>query len=303
MLPLSRHCAAAASQESRRRGLWQGAKAEAERSGFYDTVALTEKLVELKDEYTTERRVIFMRNPDIEYEALVDAMDATRDDGDEGRSAQTPVRRSGDEPRQRLDREAVIMSDAHGTNGPAGPVGELPRSGALEQQPRHKKHKNRATGPKADITINSLLDVFSVLLVFLMKSYSTSTVTIKPSTDLPVPFSMAQDPVEESTAVTVTLNHIMLDDKPVLTLSDGKVAEQDLSHSGMLVNPLLSALQEEVQFQRQLEQRNPTAPFKGVVTIIADRYVPTNGITQMMYTAGQAEYSKFKFLLVKVDRG
>ena len=35
------------------------------------------------------------------------------------------------------------------------------------------------------------------------------------------------------------------------------------------------------------------------MTIISDRHVPFSLLSQVMYTAGQAQYSKFKFMVVK----
>ncbi len=183
-------------------------------------------------------------------------------------------------------------------------INNMPDPELFAEHPGHKrKHKkSKFENKKADISINSLLDVFSVLLVFLLKSYTNSTVTIKPSRDLTVPFSISQVDAEDSTCLTVTLKDIMLDDKPIITLENGKVAERDLSHGGMMIEPLLGSLQEEVQHQRRLEARNPKSAFKGIVTVISDRYVPSTVLMQIMYTAGLSEFSKFKFLLVKTER-
>ena len=40
----------------------------------------------------------------------------------------------------------------------------------------------------------------------------------------------------------------------------------------------------------------------GIVSFIVDRHVPFPLLAQAMYTAGQAEYSRFKFVLIKVER-
>jgi hypothetical protein len=138
----------------------------------------------------------------------------------------------------------------------------------------------------------------------LLKSYSASNVVIKPSKDLNVPFSTATKQVAESTAITVTLKDILVDDAPVITLENGVVPERELQHQGMLIQPLLTNLQSEVTHQKKIAQRNASeeAQFKGMATIISDRYVPATLIMQILYTAGLAEYSKFNFLLVKVER-
>jgi biopolymer transport protein ExbD len=187
----------------------------------------------------------------------------------------------------------------------APPGGGMPPAGGPpppEEKPFKKKKKAREPDKKLDISINSLLDILSVILVFLMKSYSTTTVQIKPSKELQVPFSWSAQIVEESTSVTVTLKHVLMDDKPVLTLENGKVAEQDLSSGGLLIDKLYEKLQDDVAHQKKIEQRNAKAKFKGIVTIIADRYVPFPLLAQVMYTAGQAEFGQFKFALIRTER-
>jgi biopolymer transport protein ExbD len=45
----------------------------------YDNKALTQKLIEIKDEYPDERRIIIQPGPEVEYETIVDVMDSARD--------------------------------------------------------------------------------------------------------------------------------------------------------------------------------------------------------------------------------
>ena len=183
-------------------------------------------------------------------------------------------------------------------------VGDFPDPNAFSnhgEQPRKKKHRGHAEHP-LHVNINSLLDVLSVILVFLMKSYSANTVQVKPSPSLQVPFSHSAAVVQESTAVTVTLKDIMIDDVPVMSFESGMVPENDRSGGGFLIDPLFQKLQESVDQQKKIAQFNKKAEFKGIVTIIADRNVPFSLLTQVMYTAGQAQFSKFKFAAIKTER-
>ncbi len=50
----------------------------------YDTEALQARLIELKEAFPEERRMIIAAEPDIEFEAVTDVMDAGRDVKDEG---------------------------------------------------------------------------------------------------------------------------------------------------------------------------------------------------------------------------
>lgn len=164
--------------------------------------------------------------------------------------------------------------------------------------PSRKKRHVHPAEVKTDVNINSLLDILSVILVFLLKSFASSTVQVKPSAELQIPFSAAVAPVEESVAVTVTLGALLVNDKPVLRFDAGEVPTGELSN-GYLIKPLAATLEQEVQRQELVAKYNKAAEFKGLVTIIADRNVPFRLLTQVMYTIGQANFSKYKFATIK----
>ena len=183
-------------------------------------------------------------------------------------------------------------------------VGDFPDPAAFQEHTgsKRKRKKHVHEDHSVHVNINSLLDVLSVILVFLMKSYSANTVQIKPSPALQVPFSHSSQAVQESTAVTVTLKDILVDDLPVMTFESGIVPTNFLSSGGLLIDPLFQKLQDAVDHQKKIAAVNAKAEFKGIVTIIADRNVPFALLTEVMYTAGQAQYNKFKFAAIRSER-
>ena len=64
--------------------------------------------------------------------------------------------------------------------------------------------KRRSRPDDAKLNITSLMDIMTIILVFLLKSYSTDPVSLKQADDLKPPFSAAQEKPEQSTAVTIT---------------------------------------------------------------------------------------------------
>tara|TARA_B100001964_G_scaffold136026_1_gene150087 strand:+ start:245 stop:832 length:588 start_codon:yes stop_codon:yes gene_type:complete len=171
----------------------------------------------------------------------------------------------------------------------ARPAGDAPRK-------RKKKTINDdGKGPN----INSLMDIMTILLVFLLKSYSADPVQLKAAPDLKPPFSTAQIKPDQSATVTITMNNLMVDDAAVLKIEQGKVDEAHRSGGGFMIDPLFEALQSAVENQKQIASFNSAAEFSGIITIISDRNVPFSLLSQVMYTAGQAEFNKFKFLVVK----
>lgn len=162
-----------------------------------------------------------------------------------------------------------------------------------------KKKQRRPPEEPGALSINSMMDIMTIILVFLLKSYSTDPVQLKAAPDLKPPFSTSDIKAVESTVVTVTLNNILVDDERVASLEAGKVAAADLSSGNFLIDPLFQKLNDAVDHQKRVYSYQKKKQFEGIVTIVADRHVPFELLSQVMYTAGQATYSKFKFMVVK----
>ena len=163
-----------------------------------------------------------------------------------------------------------------------------------------RKRKVRPVPPPGGLSMNSLMDIMTIILVFLLKSYSTDPVQLKQAPDLKPPFSTSELKPAESTVVTITLNNILVDDLPVMRLEGGVVAEADLSSGSFMIEPLYQRLDEAVAHQKKVYRiRKDRGEWDGVITIVADRHVPFKLLSQVMYTSGQAQFSKFKFMVVK----
>ncbi|MEL6347959.1 MAG: biopolymer transporter ExbD, partial [Myxococcota bacterium] len=79
--------------------------------------------------------------------------------------------------------------------------------------------KARRQNVDADLNINSMMDMMTIILVFLLKSYSTSDVSIAPSDDLQLPTSSAKKAPELAVNMVVTKNQLVVDGVPVLNLT------------------------------------------------------------------------------------
>ncbi len=181
-------------------------------------------------------------------------------------------------------------------------VNQLPDPAAFASDgPPKKFKKRRGLEDPGGLTMNSLMDIMTIILVFLLKSYATDPVQLKQSPDLKPPFSTAQIKPSESTVITVTLSDIVVDDLEGSVRLDGKgtVAAKHLTSSAFLIDPLFATLNKVVDHQKRVYQRRKDKKFEGIVTIIADRNVPFKLLSQVMYTAGQATFGKFKFMVVK----
>ena len=165
---------------------------------------------------------------------------------------------------------------------------------------RKDRKKKRLPTPEATVTINSLMDAMTIILVFLLMNYSVDPLRIDTSEDLKLPASTTEINPKPSAAVSITAKGIIVDDKAVVPIKDGTVekAYKQGEESSMQIQPLFEALNEAATTQKDIASRIGSK-FEGVLTIIAHEETPYRLITEVLYTAGQAEFQKFKFAVVK----
>ena len=175
------------------------------------------------------------------------------------------------------------------------------RKALKKKADRAKARRNRKV-EHVPHTITSLMDALTIILCFLLKSIGSEPLNVSQSDDLRLPKSTTQmNPESDSIPLTMTALAILVGDKHVVDVKDGEVdkSRKKGGEVGFLITPLFDALTEEAQHQKNIAKISG-AEFDGTVAVIADKDVPYRLLTEVMYTAGQAEFSKFKFAVVKL---
>ena len=175
------------------------------------------------------------------------------------------------------------------------------------------KKKSRRPGEEGGLTITSMMDMMTIILVFLLKSYSTEDISVKPSDDLEVPLSSAMKPPRLAVNLIVTRSQVLVDSVPVLNLErvpDEETGEElvrvpDDEKKGQMVSKLYDRLLEKAEYAEELSQRTGSedAEFKGQILLQCDRRLPFSVIREVMYTAGQAKFGEFKFVVIQGGEG
>ncbi len=168
-----------------------------------------------------------------------------------------------------------------------------------QEKQKAKKLKRRNRRVERDkLLINSLMDAFTIILCFLMKSFGSDPVQIRQSDELMLPRTSEEEKgLEDAIVIAISKRAIMVQDNKVADLRDGAVDEslKRDGQDGLLINPLLDALKERVQHLKMLAARTNN-PFEGMALVVADSKTSYRLLTEVLYTAGQAEFEKFKFV-------
>ena len=162
---------------------------------------------------------------------------------------------------------------------------------------RKKRRDREAEGEIKELNITAMMDLMTIILVFLIKSFSASSITVTASEDVRPPSSTARATPKDTIAITVTPKSIMVGDKKKVSLNNSAVAAGDMQNK--LILPLDAALKKEVEKLKYIAERNPGSPFNREVSIIGDKRVPYELLSSVLYTAGQNELENFRFIILQ----
>jgi len=165
------------------------------------------------------------------------------------------------------------------------------------------RKKLRSQSEAGELTITSLMDILTILLVFLLKSFSSNPVNISQSDKLQLPASSAQLEPEEAVPVAITADQILVNDKAVASLIDGRVdpAAKSDGEKGFLIDAVKDALSKEADNQKRIAKHNTAQEFKGLALIIAHEDTKYRTLNEVLYSAGQSQFSQFKFAVIKKE--
>jgi biopolymer transport protein ExbD len=153
--------------------------------------------------------------------------------------------------------------------------------------------RGRRRGGVFSLRLTSMLDMFTILLVFLLSNYSSEGQIITTPKDLELPKSTAQKAPKAAPVIMITKDVIMLDEKILQPIT-----EIDKSPE-LLIKPLYQALQQNRSVAEKIGQLDAKLGFRGNVTIQADRELPFVLMKKVMFTCGQIGYNDMYFAVIR----
>jgi biopolymer transport protein ExbD len=179
------------------------------------------------------------------------------------------------------------------------PVDEIQRMRFRQALARKKRKEREQAGEIRELNIVAMMDMMTIILVFLLKSYSATAVAMMASEDIRPPVSTTRTTPRDTVAVTVTPRAILVGDKKVVTLESGALPTPLME--GRLIRPLSEALGKEVQKLKFIADKNPTATFNHELSVIGDKSISYDLLLSVLYTAGQNELENFRFVVMQKD--
>ena len=151
-----------------------------------------------------------------------------------------------------------------------------------------KKHDTAQAG---SLNMNSMMDMMTIILLFLLKSYSTEGALASQSESLSLPTSKRTEKPKKEVNVSIATDVILVNEVPLMRT--GEIDPNEIA-----ISPLQTKLQEYANKERQLEIE-AGKEFTHEVIIQGDKSIPFETLFKVMYTCSKSDFYKMRLLTVQ----
>jgi len=162
------------------------------------------------------------------------------------------------------------------------------------------KSKFKRRAPLSDemsLQITSMADIFTILLVFLLKGYGSSAMSLTPAKGLILPEAQAAEAQVEALRVEITDSAVLLEGNPVSELRDRRFAASELQGNGT-AKSLLPAFEKERKRQLLIAKSNSDVHVDPKLIVVSDQHVPYGTLKAVLASAAVNGYTDFKLAVV-----
>jgi len=157
-----------------------------------------------------------------------------------------------------------------------------------------RKSRGFGTGASS-LNLNSMMDVMTIVLVFLIKQIDTEGQLVTAAENLVLPNSTStKTPKEVSLGIVVDQNWVLVDGQQVVQTS--AVAEQDPNKDGLLVAALDEVLKEKRETEKQaIIARGEADDGGGNIIVQLDKNMSYDVMFKVMATCGASGFTNIWF--------
>jgi biopolymer transport protein ExbD len=147
---------------------------------------------------------------------------------------------------------------------------------------RMQRHHARRGDKNTALNMVSLMDIFTILVFFLLVSAANSDILPTPK-NIKLPISSAQNSPRETLVIMVGDNRILLQGKKVTDI------QSVINNNSLIIMPLFNELQIQARKKSTRAIKNNSKILN--ITIMGDREIPYILLKKIMLTCASARYS------------
>jgi biopolymer transport protein ExbD len=165
---------------------------------------------------------------------------------------------------------------------------------------RDKVEEEAVEHQMAYLNITPMMDMMTILLVFLLKQFSVQAAAASMSEGLQLPPSFTETVRPIAVNVTVTQSAILVEGDAVTTVRNGAVdpsVKRD-GANGYYITPLVDTLTKHANRLKKIHAMGGSE-FDGTAMVMVDKSIPYRLLTEVLYSAGQAEFKNYHLVVIK----
>lgn len=158
-------------------------------------------------------------------------------------------------------------------------------------------------GDVSHLNITAMMDMMSILLVFMLKQFAAEQASMQLSDGLQLPKSNSPIKPLPSVNVTVSTQAIIVEGDKVVAVRAGAVdpASKPEGPNGYRIQPVVDILQKHANRLKKLEMMGGPK-FEGTILLLVDRSIPYRLVTEVLYSAGQAEFRNYRLVVLQKEK-
>jgi biopolymer transport protein ExbD len=163
------------------------------------------------------------------------------------------------------------------------------------------KNELEGEGDISHLNITAMMDMMTILLVFMLMQFAAEQASMNMADSLQLPKSTTQLKPTPSVNVTVTTNGIIIEGEQVATVRAGAVdsAIKRDGPNGYYLTPVVDTLQKHANRLKKIDLIKGSNEFEGTMLLLVDRSIPYRLVTEVLYSAGQAEFRNYRLVVLQ----
>ena len=174
------------------------------------------------------------------------------------------------------------------------------RSGRARRRNSHQE--------EVALQITSMADIFTILLVFLLKSYSVSAIDINPPKGLKLPVARGGNERVEALKVEIKEDAISIEGTVVVQLKNFVPGNSEVNSDGSL-RAVMDILDKEKKKQRNVanamgkekDDKDEADDPDRKLLVVADKRVPYKLMKMVLSSASNQDFTDFKLVVISEE--
>jgi len=160
----------------------------------------------------------------------------------------------------------------------------------VSQHTKRRRARQQVKGKTASLNLVSLMDIFTILVFFLMVN-SSEVEVLQTSSKIKLPDSVSEQKPKNQLMISVDDENLVVQGRVVATMAE-VVAADEL---------LIEGLQSELAYQASRRGEMPEGGFE--VTVIGDKALPYWLLKRILMTCQTTDFARVSLAVNKVETG